>query len=1030
MKFRQFRFVLVIFVVGVAISALAAAFVREIQQDKFHDQLANRTRAGAEAITFSFQQNLDYLDALHAYFDTNSRVSRDQFSGFTGKLLENATGIQAFEWIPRVPHEKRQTFETTTRFYGYTDFQFRELGSDGEMTGAGERAEYYPVFYVEPFPENQKAFGFDLASNKIRLQALQLARDTGDAVVSRRIKLIQKADRQFGVLVFKPVYRRDLPSESIGERRVAIRGVVLGVFPISDMVDNALASLSLPENVKFRIVDRNARPGEQELFSSHPSAGPVVLADNTGTANEAHDDRFSYALSLPVRDLNWEIRFFGFDHDSVVEQWIIWFVFGTGLAFTTMVAMITGGYASRAENAAILVAERTQNLEDADARMRDAIESLADGFALYDAADRLLMSNRRYRLIYSESSDLLVPGAKFADVIRKGVERGQYPAAEGREEEWIAERVDLHQNPKGPFEQQLFNGRWLRVEERRTKEGGYVGIRTDISNLKENQFALQESERRAQQIASEADNARRDAEMANMAKSNFLATMSHEIRTPMNGVLGLTQLLLDSPLNDDQRKKVDTILSSGRTLLAIINDVLDMSRIEAGGVELEIRPFSLPELLSVIATPFQSLADDKGLELKVTREVGLSAILKGDPVRLRQILWNLLSNAIKFTDSGSVSLSISDETGETMQVTESRDHTLKIVVADTGVGIAPDRLSAIFDPFTQEDSSITRKFGGTGLGLSIVNRLVGLMGGHVEVSSKPGKGTRFEVFIPFDVATEEEAEGLLRPVDNNVVFDGGNLDVLVAEDNLVNAMVAQAFLQKFGHNVRHVENGAEAVRAFADSRPDLILMDIHMPEMNGIDATRVIRSMQDGGEVPIVGLTAEAFSERHAQFREAGMNDVLTKPFTEEQLLAIVSHYGEVSSPSSSGEAEPSGDDAPATGENDDLPIGDAAGLAGLRAMLPSDKVDEIIGKAPESLTERLDQLHRGLETADSDAIRDAAHSIKGMSGSLFATRLSARAAILEDSAIDLDQIRTLVDDFDETARLTLAWWQDCVGGA
>jgi len=1019
MKIRQFRFVFLIVTAGIVISAGAARYVRGIQKERYHDQLANRTKAGAEAIAFSFQQNLNYLNALHAYFDTNSKVTRAQFSRFAGKLLESASGVQALEWIPRVLRDQREARESTVRFHGYSDFKFLELGPGGNMVRAGDRAEYYPVIFVEPFPENQNAFGFDLASNETRLKALQRARDSARPVVTRRIKLVQEAGKQFGVLVFDPVYRRDLGHESIEARRTSIKGFVLGVFRVGDMVNSALSSLSLPNDAIIEIFDKHADASEQLLFSSRP----FDHRGNAGSHEHNVEHSFIYNLPLPIQDQNWDVVFFGFDESLAGGSWIVWLVFGAGVVITAMVALVTGGYVSRAESAARLVAERTKSLRETDERLRDAIESLSDGFALYDAEDRLFLSNGKYRLLYSESADLLVKGAKFEDVIRKGAERGQYPEAEGRLEEWVAERIELHQNPQGPFEQQLYDGRWLRIEERRTSEGGYVGIRTDISDIKEKEFALQESRRLAQQIAKEADNARTEAELANMAKSNFLATMSHEIRTPMNGVLGLAQLLKDSPLNEDQHRKVDTILSSGRTLLAIINDVLDMSRIEAGGVELEITAFSLADLISVIATPFQSLADDKGLYLTVTKNITNAGVLKGDPVRLRQILWNLLSNAIKFTHEGGVSLSLFDVADGDRYFFKGRNHTLKISISDTGVGISPDRLEIIFDPFTQEDTTITRKFGGSGLGLSIVKRLIDLMGGRIEVSSVPGEGTGFDIYIPFDEATDEDAARLVRTDELGAKLNGKPLNVLVAEDNEVNAMVVQAFLQKFGHTVCHVENGKEAVQEVEKNHHDLILMDIHMPEMNGIDATRAIRKIKRGQNIPIIGLTAEAFSERHALFRAAGMDEVLTKPFTEDQLRDVVYRYGNLQGPISE-EADVT-EAVLKSQKISEIPIGDDVQLTNFQQMITAEKVREIISKAPESLNQRLDQLRHGLEVLDSREISEAAHSIKGMSGSLFAKRLSSEAEAIEKVASDPDEVRNLLPAFEETARATLEWWQD-----
>lgn len=381
--------------------------------------------------------------------------------------------------------------------------------------------------------------------------------------------------------------------------------------------------------------------------------------------------------------------------------------------------------------------------------------------------------------------------------------------------------------------------------------------------------------------------AQKEATSSNMAKSSFLATMSHEIRTPLNGVLGLAQLLLNGDLTKEQKRHVKTILSSGETLLAIISDVLDMSKIEASGIQLENKAFNLKNLISIIATPFQSLIDDKGLTLTVKFDFDSALTVKGDPVRLRQILWNLISNAIKFTEKGSITVRIRKVNAQEVGISETKDMVLNFAVIDTGGGIAPNRLDKIFDPFTQENSSITRKHGGTGLGLAIVKQLTELMGGIIKVESRLNEGTRFDVFIPLN----KENNRLVEEAPPILSEHKASLKVIVAEDNDVNATIATAFLKKAGCQVRLAENGWEAVVASRENWADLILMDIHMPEMNGIDATIEIRSVYDKETLPIIGLTADAFVERHEQFEKAGMNSVLTKPFTELQLNEMLDIY-------------------------------------------------------------------------------------------------------------------------------------------
>ncbi|NQV98755.1 MAG: response regulator [Rhodospirillales bacterium] len=555
----------------------------------------------------------------------------------------------------------------------------------------------------------------------------------------------------------------------------------------------------------------------------------------------------------------------------------------------------------------------------------------------------------------------------------------------------------------------------------------YTGIFRDISKRKQTEMALIENQQKA--------------ESANLAKSNFLSTMSHEIRTPLNGVLGLAQLLKDTKLDGDQESKVSAILSSGQTLLAILNDVLDMSKIEAGGLELEEKAFSLWELVSTITTPFQSLADDKGIELAINCDLTSGFVIKGDPVRLRQILWNLLSNAIKFTDEGHVNVSIatvsnSDNLGEVML--SPKDHLLCFSVEDTGAGIAPERMDAIFDAFTQEDSSITRKHGGTGLGLSIVKQLIELMGGTIKVDSELGKGTRFIAYIPFFAASVEVVEAISLRVLKTESQKLEPLNIIIAEDNEVNAVIAKAFLQKFGHSVKHVENGLLAVEAAKEGWADLILMDIHMPEMNGIEATKAICATETGKNVPIIGLTAEAFADRHAQFIEAGMVDVLTKPFTEQQLAGTLAANrlldrrskarGEIAETE-----EPSIVEAAAvvinhvsdTGApNDDVTsVGNEEGLAGFREQLPGEVISKLLTEAQSSLQKHLSELQLAVQVQDSQKIREVAHSIKGFSGSMFATRVSEMAAEIEDMSDEIEGVCELMGEFEIATNDAIKWW-------
>ncbi|NDH64718.1 MAG: hypothetical protein EBY18_24415, partial [Alphaproteobacteria bacterium] len=342
--------------------------------------------------------------------------------------------------------------------------------------------------------------------------------------------------------------------------------------------------------------------------------------------------------------------------------------------------------------AAIQLTAQSAELRAAGDRMQTAIEALEDAFVLYDSEDRLVMCNTRYKTFYQMSAPLLVPGARFEDILRDGALRGQYAEAVGREDEWVAERMAIHRAPESVFEQKLGDGRWLRIAERRTPEGGVVGIRVDITELK-----------RAQERA----------DAANRAKSEFLANMSHEIRTPLAGIIGMTDLALEGALSADQRDYVALSRSSAVSLLDIVNNILDFSKIEAGGIEVEHVPFQLEEALGDSFKMMRLRAQAKNLEFSVLDNSSLDRDLVGDPVRLRQIVVNLLGNAIKFSERGAVTLRI-DAVGRSNDSVR-----LRFSVRDQGIGISEEQKARLFEPFRQADASTSRTYGGTGLGLAI-----------------------------------------------------------------------------------------------------------------------------------------------------------------------------------------------------------------------------------------------------------------------------------------------------------------------
>jgi hypothetical protein len=626
-------------------------------------------------------------------------------------------------------------------------------------------------------------------------------------------------------------------------------------------------------------------------------------------------------------------------------------------------------------------------------RIWAAIDVLPDGFVLFDREERLLACNQRYREMFPDSAPLMQPGVSFEELLRHGLKNSHVPEAVGREEEWLADRLQHFRAADTIAENVLAGGRVILESDHVTPDGGRVGLRTDITAMREQQVAL--------------DAARKAAEAANRAKSAFLANMSHEIRTPMNGVVGMAELLCDTALSEEQRLFAETIRSSGEALLVIINDILDYSKIEAERLTLRPEPFDLERTIHEVTMLLQPRAREKGIDLMIDFDMFLATRFIGDPGRLRQVLTNLIGNAVKFTEKGHVLtrvVGVEEDGGR---------QTLHVTVEDTGIGIAPEYIDHIFGEFNQVEDERNRKFEGTGLGLAITQRLIEHMGGAVWVDSDFGKGSSFgfrvtlpiaedagpvqvpvtvkrviavdDQFInrtilerqlapcgiavtlcrsgaellerlavdePYDVVLTDHAmpemDGLTllsliraaghdlpvmllssnpmglgdaardfaailqKPILRSDLYrhlqglttvanpgadeddpvppgDLRQMRVLAAEDNRTNQLVFQKMVRDMDIELVFADNGRIAVEKFQSFQPDIIFMDISMPEMDGKEATRTIRAL--GSSVPIVALTAHAMEGDAEGILAAGIDRYLTKPLRKTAIEGALSEF-------------------------------------------------------------------------------------------------------------------------------------------
>ncbi|WP_434361146.1 ATP-binding protein [Parasalinivibrio latis] len=388
------------------------------------------------------------------------------------------------------------------------------------------------------------------------------------------------------------------------------------------------------------------------------------------------------------------------------------------------------------------------------------------------------------------------------------------------------------------------------------------------------------------QAEKQSRKAQLSAEASAQAKADFLAKMSHEIRTPLNGILGITQLLQSSVTSEREKELVDILYQSGEHLLSVLNDVLDFSRIEQGKFKIEVSTFVLKDVISTVSNVYDPVCKSKGIDLVLKSDVPAGLAIRSDKARLTQILFNLLSNAVKFTHFGHISVEVA------IKKQESGKPVLHVVVEDTGIGISEASQKQLFQPFVQADSTSTREYGGSGLGLAIVKSLLELLSGSINVASEPGKGSRFSFQFPVEVAEDESLPILPKPKNTLQMFEEP-LSVLLVEDNRTNAMVAQAFCQKYGLQVQWVTDGLQALKLVAKSSYDLILMDNQMPNLGGIDTTKIIRH-ELKLDTPIFAFTADAQEATRDAFFNAGANYVIVKPIKEttfyEALLFLKGH--------------------------------------------------------------------------------------------------------------------------------------------
>jgi PAS domain S-box-containing protein len=905
---RKSILVPMLFILGLAAMAFYVTARWERQEQESHIQNDGKIIAGH--IEDRLITHREVLSSLKHFIEATPDFSFSQFEQFTRITLQDNPDIFALSFNDLVTDAMRPAFESRmSRLSPLGRFRIMERNPQGQLVPAALRPEYVTVRYIVPLAANKPAVGYDINSEPVRRSVIHKARAAHAMAVTPPVQLVQELKKRVGILELLPV---DAPPDARGGAD-RLAGFAVAVVKVDEMIDIATRG-RIPVGMEFQLLDPQTPDGRGLLYRSNRA--------NPGQARPAGDSQWQSWLHMGDRD--WLLSVY--TDQSYRQQhrpWLAWAVGVAGLLFASLLQILLLGTTGRtavilrkneeiralADTLEANVAERTAQLSEANVQLKAEInERRAAEEALKEREGKInaILRNTVDGIISISEENIIetfnpaaerIFGYAAGEVIGRNLNILMPEPHHSRHDQYVADYLrtgakkvigvcteEMARRKDGTLFQAELAVSEVIVGDRRL----FTGVVRDITERK-----------KAEQ---EIILAKELAEEATRSKSEFLASMSHEIRTPMNAIIGMADMLLDSPLSAEQLKYVTVFRNSGENLLYIINEILDFSKIEAGQVRLEAIPFSLKELVRSILDIMAVKASEKDIDLSYALAADTGDWFVGDPNRLRQILLNLIGNALKFTDAGSVRIAV-ERTGPASGDGAPPPDSVSLLfsVRDTGIGIPQEMFGKIFEKFTQADSSMSRKFGGSGLGLAICRQLVVLMGGKIWVESAEGAGSTFYFTVRLKKGGPQEetrrAETAPRgPAEPEATPAERPLKILLVEDNPDNRLLIQSYLKKLAHGLDTAVNGQEALdRVRGGAGYDVILMDVQMPVMDGYTATRLIREWERGeGLRPavIVALTAHAMQEDRQKSLDAGCDDHLTKPIKKQEMLSALQEYG------------------------------------------------------------------------------------------------------------------------------------------
>lgn len=841
--------------IAVLLVLIAAKHSYEQETEVIKTRLSLLVTDKADDLYQRVQLDLELLQGLKSIFQQKTYITSAQFNLFTKGALLRHPSIQALAWVQKVPAEKREYLENKRKAQ-YPDFEFTERNRFGDLVRRGPQHEYFPVSYVEPYVGNELALGFDTASSALRYKTLKMARDTGEMLSTETINLLQVRNNQHAFLTFAPVY--EIAVSNAEQRREALKGFVLGVFKIKTLMAQIVDEAD-KEQFTLSLLDVSDTSDIKNIFQQ------IKPSD--------YDENLKYIISNDLVSLGshaWQLTavptsLFVNQHRSNAPLLMI--VLGGLLLLITALSALF--YNARTQKIHILVKQRTKELEtanqslsEAESRHRAVLDNMLDGIFTIDVNGIIQYCNHTAPTMFGYKTDDLI-GSNISMLMPEPLRS----AHDGYLKQYVksgkANIIGIGRDVVGLHKDGRPIDVFLSITQ--VKQEGEIFF-TGLLHDRTEQKAYEEGLKQSNQALKDASR----------LKSDFLANMSHELRTPMNSILGFTGRVIKKSgylLPDQQLKNLHTVDRNARHLLALINDLLDISKIEAGRMDVYIEPFDLERLIREVIRLNHTLAEDKGLELTVVfPEIPIE--MHSDQQKVKHILINLLSNAIKFTDSGSVQLKV----GSPKKLTDE-NYWLSIEVIDTGIGIDISDHRKVFEAFRQADGSSTRLVGGTGLGLTISQRLAKLLEGELKLESSPELGSTFTLSLPVNMTGDYPVFVQERMGD----FVGHGPLVLCIDDDPDAVNLIREILIDEGYQVV-VAQSADAGLAKAKSlQPAAITLDILMPDKDGWQLLHELKEESLTKNIPVIMVSV--IENKEWGYR-LGAVDYLLKPVDVKELIA------------------------------------------------------------------------------------------------------------------------------------------------